>query len=262
MCESPYSALRYRIAEGIAHIVLDRPPLNLIDEVLTREYHDALQRSEASTDCRVIILSGSGRGLSGGLDIKFVEAFGQEKMEQFLRLFYIDTLAICRSLSKPLITMVQGYAREGACTLAFAGDLIIASDDADFGYPAVPNLAGPPGMHVWFLQRLIGRMKASELIYTGEPISAVDASSIGLITKTVTAASLEAETLRVATRIAAMSPLAIKRARKLIFEMEEMAFSEVPDVALKALSEAFSSEDSKEARLAFREKRTPNWRNK
>ena len=45
MCESPYSALRYRVAEGIAHIVLDRPPLNLIDEVLTREYHDALQRA-------------------------------------------------------------------------------------------------------------------------------------------------------------------------------------------------------------------------
>ena len=85
---------------------------------------------------------------------------------------------------------------------------------------------------------------------------------MGLITKTVPPASLEAETLRVATRIAAMSPLAIKRARKLIFEMEEMAFSEMPGVALKALSEAFSSEDSKEARLAFREKRTPNWRNK
>ena len=134
--------------------------------------------------------------------------------------------------------MVQGYAREGAHS-GFAGDLIIAADDADFGYPAVPNLAGPPGMHVWFLQRLIGRMKAAELIYTGEPISALDASSMGLITKTVPAASLEAETLRMAAKIAAMSPLAIKRTRKLLFEMEDMAFSEVPDVALKALSEAF-----------------------
>ena len=65
-----------------------------------------------------------------------------------------------------------------------------------------------------------------------------------------------------AAKIAGMSPLAIKRTRKLLFEMEDMAFSEVPDVALKALSEAFSSEDSKEARLAFREKRSPNWRNK
>ena len=87
MCESPYNALRYRVAEELAHIVLDRPPLSLIDEVLTREYNDALKRAEASADCRVIILSGNGRGLSGGLDIKFVEAFGQEKMEQFLRLF-------------------------------------------------------------------------------------------------------------------------------------------------------------------------------
>ncbi len=158
--------------------------------------------------------------------------------------------------------MVQGYARQGACALAFAGDLIIAADDADNGYPAVPNLAGPPGMHVWFLQRLIGRMKAAELIYTGEPISTLDACSMGLITKTVPAASLEAATLRMAAKFAAMSPLAIKRTRKLLFEMKDMAFSEVPDVALKALSGAFSSEDSRETRLAFREKRPPNWRNK
>lgn len=262
MSDSPYNGLQYLVEEGIAHIVLDRPPLNLIDEVLTREYHEALRCADANVDCKVIVLSGAGKGLSGGLDIKFLETFEQVEMEQFLRLFYVDTLAICRSLSKPLITMVQGYAREGACTLAFAGDLIIAADDADFGYPAVPNLAGPPGMHVWILQRLIGRMKAAELIYTGEPISARDASSMGLITKAVPAVSLKAETFRLASKIAAMSPLAIQRTRELLFAMEDMPFSEVPDVALKALSESFSSEDSKEARLAFREKRKPNWRNK
>ena len=104
-------------------------------------------------------------------------------------------------------------------------------------------------MHVWFLQRLIGRMKASELIYTGEPVSAVDASSMGLITKLATA-SLK-QNLRVATRIAAMSPLAIKRTRKLIFEMEDMTFLEVPDVSLKALSEAFSSEVAKKHGVRF-----------
>lgn len=158
--------------------------------------------------------------------------------------------------------MVQGYAREGACTLAFGGDMIIAADDADFGYPAVPNLAGPPGMHVWFLQRLIGRMKAAELIYTGEPITAVEAAAMGLITKVVPHDSLEGETLKLAEKIASMSPLAIQRTRQLMFDMEDMDFTEVPDVSLKALSEAFSSEDSKEARLAFREKRQPKWSNK
>jgi enoyl-CoA hydratase len=158
--------------------------------------------------------------------------------------------------------MVQGYAREGACTLAFSGDMIIAADDADFGYPAVPNLAGPPGMHVWFLQKLIGRMKAAELIYTGEPIPAVEAAAMGLITKVVPYDSLEEETLKLAGKIASMSPLAIRRTRRLMFDMEDMNFTEVPDISLKALSEAFSSEDSKEARLAFREKRQPKWRNK
>ena len=182
-------------------------------------------------------------------------------MEEFLRLFYVDTLAICRSLSKPLITMVQGYAREGACTLAFAGDLIIAADDADFGYPAVPNLAGPPGMHVWFLQRLIGRMKAAELIYTGEPISALDASSMGLITKTVPAASLEAETLRMAAKIAAMSPLAIKRTRKLFSKWKTWRSQRCQMSHSGAVRSLFQRRQQRSTACVSRET-PPNWRNK
>ena len=261
MCESPYSGLRYRVAEGIAHIVLDRPPLNLIDEVLTREYHHALQQAEADPDCRVIILSGSGKGLSGGLDIKFVEAFEQEEMEKFLRLFYVDTLAICRSLSKPLITMVQGYAREGACTLAFAGDLIIAADDADFGYPAVPNLAGPPGMHVWFLQRLIGRMKAAELIYTGEPISALDASSMGLITKTVPAASLEAETLRMAAKLPRCLRLRSKEPKAAFRNGRHGVLRGARCRTQGAVRSLFQRRQQRSAACVSRET-PPNWRNK
>ena len=262
MGTATYSTLQYQTADGITRIILDRPPLNLINDTLTLEYHDALKRADADDSSRAIVLSGTGKGLSGGLDINFVESFAQAKMENFLRLFYVETITICRKLSKPLITMVHGYAREGACTLAFGGDMIIAADDADFGYPAVPNLAGPPGMHVWFLQRLIGRMKAAELIYTGEPIPATEAAAMGLITRVVPRDQLEQETLKLATKIASMSPLAIQRTRKLLFDMEDMDFSEVPDVALKALSEAFGSEDSKEARQAFREKRKPQWRNK
>ena len=85
---------------------------------------------------------------------------------------------------------------------------------------------------------------------------------MGLITKAVPYDSLEEETLKLAGKIASMSPLAIQRTRRLMFDMEDMNFTEVPDISLKALSEAFSSEDSKEARLAFREKRQPKWRNK
>ncbi len=259
MPTNSYQTLSYSTNNGIAHITFDKPPLNLIDEELTLEYHAALRQAESDQAAKVIVVSGKGKGLSAGLDIKFVESFEQPEMKEFLRLFYVETLSICRNLSKPMITMVHGFAREGACTLAFAGDMVIAADDADFGYPAVPNLAGPPGMHVWFLQRLIGRMKAAELIFTGEPISATEAASLGLITRVAPAEHLETETMALAARIASMSPLALKRTKKLLYEFEDMSFDQVPEVALDALSSAFNSDDSKEARKAFREKRKPKW---
>ena len=106
-------------------------------------------------------------------------------------------------------------------------------------------------MHVWFLQRLIGRMKAAELIYTGEPISALDASSMGLITKTVPAASLKQRPWRMAAKIAAMSPLAIKRTRKLFFEMEDMAFQKCQMSQSRRCQKPFPAKTAKKRGLRF-----------
>jgi len=140
--------------------------------------------------------------------------------------------------------------------------MIIASDNADFGYPGVPNLAAPPGMHVWILQKLIGRMKAAELILTGKILKATEAEKMGLITKVVPANSLMLEAEKIAQKIAQMSPLAIKKARHLMYEMEDMSFHDIPEKAVEALSSAFNTEDSREARKAFIEKREPVWKGK
>ncbi len=262
MANTEFDSLRYELRGPVAHIILDRPPHNLIDRNSTLEYHAALQRADAEDSVHAIVLSGNGRGLSGGVDINFLESFGAEDMEAFLRLFYIDTLTIVRGLSKPIIAAVHGYAREGACTLAFACDMILAADTADFGYPGVPNLAGPPGMHTWYLQKLLGRMKAAELIFTGEPITAADAERLGLITRMVPAESLLDEAQALGEKLAQMSPLALQRTRELFYRMEDMPFNEVPAAAVQALAEAFDSEDSKEARRAYLEKRAPVWQSK
>ncbi|HIF86020.1 MAG TPA: enoyl-CoA hydratase/isomerase family protein [Gammaproteobacteria bacterium] len=259
---SSYETLRYEVNSGIAEIILDRPPLNLIDRDSTLEYHAALKIADADSDVRVIIISGAGKGLSGGVDLKYLEKFESADMRDFLHLFYVETLQIIRGLNKPIIAAVHGYAREGACTLAFACDMIIAADDADFGYPGVPNLAGPPGMHVWFLQRLIGRMRAAELIFTGEPITAKEAERLGLITRMVPAAKLKQEVRALAAKIGSMSPLALKRTRDLLYQMEDMDFVDVPEAALSALADAFDSEDGREARRAFIEKRKAIWSGK
>ena len=254
-----YETLRVEVENNIAEIILDRPPANLIDRKSTLEYHAALKVVDADPNVRVIILSGAGKGLSGGIDLKYLESFGSDEMKDFLRLFYLETMALTRSLQKPILAAVHGYAREGACTLAFACDMIIAADDASFGYPGVPNLAAPPGMHVWFLQKLIGRMKAAELIFTGKVIVAEDAARLGLITKVVPSVKLKEEARALAGKIAEMSPLALKQTRDLLYRMEDMKFSEVPAAALEALASAFDSDDSKEARRAFLEKRKPHW---
>jgi len=259
--ESNYKTLNYSVESGIARIELDKPPLNLIDEESALEYHSALRAADADENARVLILSGAGKGLSAGVDLKYLMQFESADMEQFLRLFYVETLSIVRGLSMPVIAAVHGYVREGACTLAFAFacDMVIAADDADFGYPGVPNLAGPPGMHVWFLQRLIGRMRAAELILTGEPISAKEAYQLGLITRVVPSTELATATEELALKLCQMSPLALKRTRDLMYQMEDMPFKDVPEAALQALSAAFDSEDGKEARAAFIEKRKPQW---
>ena len=183
-------------------------------------------------------------------------------MKEYLRLFYVGTIDLVRSLTKPILAAVHGYAREGACTLAFACDMIIASEDADFAYPGVANLAAPPGMHVWLLQRLIGRMKAAELIFTGKSIGASEAEHMGLISKVVGAGSLLYEAEKIARKMAEMSPLALKRTRDLMYQMEDMNFADVPEAAVEALSAAFDSEDGKEARKAYIEKRKPVWTGK
>ena len=262
MSDPNYQTLKYSVKKRIASITLDSPPANLITRDMTLDYHNALMRAGSDPEVRVIILSGAGKGLSGGVDLKYIKEFSAKDMEQFLKLFYIRTMEITRALSKPIIAAVHGYAREGACTLAFACDMIIAADDSDFGYPGVPNLAAPPGMHVWFLQRLIGRMRAAELIFTGKVISAKEAAEIGLITKAVPAEILIPETTKLAHKISMMSPLAIKRTRELLYQMEDLDFAEVPEKAVKALSAEFDSADSKEARKAYLEKRKPHWTGK
>ena len=259
MNASEFETLRFEVSDGIATITLDRPPLNLIDSLLIEEYLSALDKADADQAVKVIVLAGTGKGLSAGVDIKFMRDFDEQAMAQFVQRFYVDQVKRVRSLKKPIIAAVHGFAREGACTMAFSCDMVLAADDASFGYPGVPNLAAPPGMHVWHLQRLLGRMKAAELILTGEPISAIEAERLGMITRVVPRADLSSATRALAAKLAKLSPRALRVTRDLMYQMESMDFDQVPEVAAAAIASAFASADSREARQAFLEKRDPVW---
>lgn len=208
--------LRYEVTDRIGRITLDRPPLNLIDPRMVEEYLSVLDAADGDPEVRVLVLSGAGRGLSAGVDLRLLDTFDEQDMARFVQRFYVDQVHRVRALRKPILAQVHGYAREGACTMAFCCDMVIASEDASFGYPGVPALAAPPGMHVWFLQRLMGRMKAAELILTGEPIGAIEAERHGLLTRVVPAGELEAQVTALARRLATLSPSALRTTRALM----------------------------------------------
>ena len=105
-------------------------------------------------------------------------------------------------------------------------------------------------------------MKAAELIFTGEILKAKQAEEMGLVTKVVPSSRLPMATEELARKIIMMSPLAIKRTKELLYKMEDLDFVAGPEKAAEALSLAFSSNDSKEARKAFLEKRKPIWTGK
>ena len=250
-----YQFILYDVADGIASITLNRPPVNVIDETMTLEYFDALTRADGDDAVKVIVLSGKGKGLSAGVDIRYLEEFGTEEMARFLEMFYVEQVERVRGRSKPIIATVQGFAREGACTMAFTCDMVIAADDASFGYPGVPHLAAPPGMHVWHLQRLLGRMRATELILTGDRIDAATALQAGIVSRVVPPEELMDTAMELAGKIAANAPLAVRA---------------VKEVALTAMNESFEqgmrfggamrwvvgqTDDAKEGPRAFAEKR-------
>ena len=113
-----YRFLHYDVSDGIASIELDRPPVNAIHEAMTDEYFDALARADHDDAVKVLILSGRGKGLSAGADLRYLEAFGTQEMAAFLEKFYVQQVERVRGLTKPIIASVHGFAREGACTMA------------------------------------------------------------------------------------------------------------------------------------------------
>ena len=143
---SDYKFLHYDVSEGIASIKLDRP-VNAIHEAMMDEYFDALDHADRDDAVKVIVLSGEGKGLSAGADLKYLAGFGTDEMARFLEKFYIEQVERVRGLSKPIIAAVHGYARKVPARWP-SHATVVASDDLSFGIQGA-QLAAPPGMHVW-----------------------------------------------------------------------------------------------------------------
>lgn len=249
-------AVDVAIADGVALIVMNRPQaLNAFNSEQLDLLLAALREVAADRTIRVAVLTGEGeRAFAAGADIKEMVDLDADAGLAFGRKGHAIANAL-EHLPQPVIAAVNGYAFGGGCELALACDIRLASDNARFSQPEV-GLGIPPG---WGgsqrLPRLVGPGFAAEMIYTGRQVHADEALRIGLVNAVHPLAELRAKAQEMAARIAANSPLAVRKAKQLMsLAFDGDTASGLASEAL-AFGQAFSTADQKEGMRAFVEKR-------
>ena len=241
----------------IGIIMLNRPEArNALNRKMIHELGDALTELENDLQIRVIIIAGN-KDFCAGADIKEMDAIKPEEIESFCRWGHkvFDQL---ENMGKPVIAAINGFALGGGCELALACDIRIAGEGAKFGQPEV-NLGLIPGFGgTQRLSRLVGIGKSKEIILTGEIVNAKEAASIGLVNRVEKDEELLAKAEEMAMIVAQKAPIAIKMAKTLINENQEITKGLEKEIAFFA--RCFTTQDRLEGINAFLEKRKPEFK--
>jgi 2-(1,2-epoxy-1,2-dihydrophenyl)acetyl-CoA isomerase len=243
---------------------LNRPErLNALNPEMCRELVHALLRAGEDKSVRAVVLTGAGRGFCSGGDVHFVrEARMKRAVHEFEGMLETGKeicLAIA-SMPKVVIAAVNGPAAAGGMSLALACDLRIASEPAFFTQAFGRLGLYPDFGATFFLPRLVGLSRASELFYTAERISAEEARRIGIVCCVFPDAKFEEETRQLAERVAAGPPLAFRDVKRtMIGEMHQQLEEAIAEENRLQLH-CFLSDDCAEGLTAYVEKRPPKFR--
>ena len=238
------------IADGIAEIVIDRPPVNALNDAGWHGLADEITRVGQEPAARVIVLRAEGRGFCAGVDIKELDK-EPGRIVSVNAGNYRSFEAVHRN-PLPVIVAVHGFVLGGGIGLAGAADIVVAAEDATFGVPEVDRGAMGGGAH---LQRLFPVQKVRMMYFTGDPISGAEAYRLGAIEKLVPRASLREAALEIARKIAAKSSVMIKLAKESLNGIEDGNLENKYRWEQGFTLQAYMSKESAETRRAFVEKR-------
>jgi len=257
-----YECLLYEVKDGIATLTLNRPDrLNALGGSLREDLHDAVARSAADPEVRVMVITGAGKGFCSGGDVK---AMGEAKAGQRERPLIEKiapgrdrTLLAMREAPQPIIAAVNGAAAGAGMNLALGCDIRIASTAARFTQAFVKRGLHPDWGGTYFLPRVVGTAKACEMIFTGDVIDAAEAERLGIVSRVVAPEELMPAAYELARRIAAGPPVAIRLAKRSIYANSELDLRAALQVETMAQNICFETEDATEGIRAFGEKRAP-----
>ena len=255
-----YEDITFGRAEGIARIAINRPEVrNAFRPQTVTELIDAFARAREDSSVGVVILTGEGgEAFCSGGDQRVRGEAGYVGGDGVPRLNVLDLQKAIRSLPKPVIAMVAGYAIGGGHVLHVVCDLTIAADNAVFGQtgPRVGSFDG--GFGAGQLARLVGQKRAREVWYLCRRYDARKALAMGLVNEVVPLAELEETTVGWCREILAQSPMAL-RCLKSAFNAELDGMAGIQELAGNATLLFYMTEEGQEGRNAFLEKRKPDF---
>ncbi len=245
----------------VALITLSRPKqLNALNPRLMQELGAALQGFDADDGVGAILITGNEKAFAAGADIGAMKDFD---FQHAYRSNYITSdWEHIRSVRKPVIAAVAGYALGGGCELALMCDIVIADESAKFGQPEI-NLGILPGSGgTQRLPRAVGKAKAMDLCLTARMMDAEEAERAGLVSRVVPVGKLAEEAMAVAQKIAAYSLPVAMMVKEAVNRAYETTLAEGVHFERRLFHAAFALEDQKEGMAAFVEKRKPKFRHR
>ena len=260
-----YSDITYDKMDGIARIAFNRPEVrNAFRPETVLELHEALIDAREDSSVGVVLLTGNGPAKDGkyafcsGGDQKIRGNKGYVGKDGVQRLNIHDVQKLIRSIPKPVIALVAGYAIGGGHVLHVMCDITIAADNGIFGQtgPKVGSFDG--GFGASFLARMVGQKRAREIWYLCRQYTAAEAFQMGMVNKVVPVNDLENEGVKWAKEILEMSPLAL-RLLKSAFNAELDGQAGIQELAGNATLLYYMSEEAQEGKNAYVEKRKPDF---
>jgi enoyl-CoA hydratase/carnithine racemase len=245
--------------EGITKLIINRPPVNVIDYDTIAEINLALEELRNDESTKVLLLRGAGnKAFCAGVEVK--DHIG-DKMPKMMREFG-KIFVLLRSLGKPSIAVVNGVALGGGCELIAGCDMAIASEKAKMGQPEI-TLGGLAPAAAALLPRLLGEKKAFEMVILGETISAGEADRIGLVNKVVKEEELDKTAEEFARKFLEKSGLSVKLCRDAFYQCADKAdFKSAIQIATDLGIKTWETGDGQEGLISFLEKRKPVWKGK
>ena len=276
-----YQTIEFELREnGIGILTLNRPErLNAISFQMEEELHSLFDSLMTNLDCRVIIFRGNGRAFCAGTDLQEGLHLNTKKVpEGYENYYFLNTpeplkkklyhqwrisqiYVKMRKISQPLIAMVHGAAVGGGFGFAMASDIRIATEDVKFINGSINlGLTGADVSGSYFLPRLTGMSRASEILYTGREVRSKEAEEIGLVLKIVNKDDLMASALEIAENLLTKSPLGLRMTKQAInLTMDSPSLETILQLENTSIVLSFCSKDMNEGSAAFMQKRKPKY---